>query len=154
LIVGNTGLNDEDGVIEGNTIWGFIGPRSEYFKIKDTMFYNFNFSSSAAIGTCSHCFHPATTDSGSRTMSTSNLTFVDTPRRILYQEPWREIIHDLDGSLTGMGADSWATFFYPHLNHTNCQHLPEEYDGLVCDSTNQMRRIAFWNYSPWSLTMQ
>jgi hypothetical protein len=66
-------------------------------------FYNFADSGSAAIGTCSHCFHPASTDSGGRTMTTKNLTFDDAtvPKRILYQEPWREIIYDVDGTLTG-----------------------------------------------------
>jgi hypothetical protein len=29
--------------------------------------------------------------------------------KIRYQEPYREIILDLDGSLTGLGARSWAS---------------------------------------------
>lgn len=154
LIVGNSGYNDDDDGIKNKTVWGFIGPRYEFFELRDTMFYNFNFQNSAAIGTCSHCFHPATTDSGSRTITTSNLTFVDTPKRILYQEPWREIIFDRDGSLTGMGANSWATFFYPHLNHSECTHSADVHDGVICDSSTQLRRLAFWSYTPWSMTMQ
>jgi hypothetical protein len=68
MIIGNTELNDEDGVLSGSTVWGFIGPREEYFTLDGTSFYNFDFQGSAAIGTCSHCFHPASTDSGGRTM--------------------------------------------------------------------------------------
>jgi hypothetical protein len=76
------------------------------------------------------------------------------PRRILYQEPYREIIHDMDGSLTMKGADTYATYFYPHLNHTECDHDPEMFDGIVCDPTVKLRRLAFYGYTPGSLTMQ
>ena len=38
-------------------------------------FYNFDFNGSAAIGGCSHCFHPAATDSGARTVTFNNTYF-------------------------------------------------------------------------------
>jgi hypothetical protein len=150
MIIGNTRVNDADGLIETSTVWGFIGARHEYLTVKDVSFYNFDFEDSAAIGTCSHCFHPASTDSGGRTLITTGLTIdqASVPRKILYQEPFREIIHDLDGSLTGKGPDSWATFYYPHLEHTMCEHDADQFDGLVCDSTTKLRRIAFHSYSP------
>lgn len=86
LIVGNSGVNDDDGIISKSSVWGFIGPRMEYFTLDTVSFYNFDFSDSAAIGTCSHCFHPASTDSGGRTMTVRNL-YIDeatVPRRIRY----------------------------------------------------------------------
>jgi hypothetical protein len=68
------------------TTWGLIGPRTENFTVYDLRFYNFNFSESAALGTCSHCWHPAATDSGGRTFKVQNLTFDSStvPRRIRY----------------------------------------------------------------------
>jgi hypothetical protein len=119
-------------------------------------FYNFADSDSAAIGTCSHCFHAASTDSGSRTMTVRNLTFDDAtvPKRILYQMPFREIIYDEDGTLTGKGAGSWATFYYNHLNQTECTYDLAKYDGVVCDPSIKLRRIAFHSYTPASITMQ
>jgi len=42
------------------------------------------------------------------------------PRRIKYQFPFREIINDLDGSLTGLGANTWATYAYPHTDQPEC----------------------------------
>lgn len=130
-------MNDADGMIEASTVWGFIGPRTEYMTIRNTKFYNFDFEGSAAIGTCSHCFHPAATDSGTRTMTTNNLEFDEAtvPRKLLYQEPWREIIYDQDGSLTNMGAGSWATFHYPHLEQPECTVDLDQYDGVICDNT-------------------
>jgi len=86
LVVGNTGLNNDDGIISSSTTWGFIGPRWEHFTVDGTAFYNFDFKGSAALGTCSHCFHAATTDSGSRTLIVNNLKIdpVSVPRKILY----------------------------------------------------------------------
>jgi len=84
IVVGNTYLNDDDGVIKNRTVWGYIGPRTENFTMSGVSFYNFDFQKSAAIGTCSHCFHPASTDSGGRTFTVNNLTFdaATVPRRI------------------------------------------------------------------------
>jgi hypothetical protein len=156
MIIGNTRVNDADGLIEGSTVWGFIGARHEYLTVKDVAFYNFDFQDSAAIGTCSHCFHPASTDSGGRTLTTTNLHIDDAsvPKRIMYQEPFREIIHDLDGSLTGKGPDSWASYYYPHLLTENCEYDLDQYDGVICDNSAKLRRIAFYGYQPQSFTMQ
>jgi hypothetical protein len=76
----------------------------------------------AALGSCSHCFHPASTDSGGRTTIFSGLTFDDTTvtRRIRYQPPYREIFYDSDGTLTSVGgatpkAGSWTVPEWTHL---------------------------------------
>jgi hypothetical protein len=86
IVVGNTGYNDENGKISGSSVRGLIGARTENFSVDGVSFYNFDFVNSAALGTCSHCFHPASTDSGGRTMTVSNLVFDDetVPRRIRY----------------------------------------------------------------------
>jgi hypothetical protein len=65
---------------------GIIAPRSENFTIDGAKFYNFNWNKAAALGDCSHCFHPAATDSGARTYVVRNLFFDDAtvPRKIRY----------------------------------------------------------------------
>ena len=90
LIVGKTGLNDHDvrksGAGDQGYIHGIIGPRTEYFSVDGASFYNFNneveaplhfagAENSAALGTCSKCFHGLSSDSGARTMHTKNLHF-------------------------------------------------------------------------------
>jgi hypothetical protein len=57
---------------------------------------------------------------------------------------------DLDGSLTGKGANSMSTFFYPHLEVEECERS-EVFDGVNCDPTVQIRRIAIHNYLPSQL---
>lgn len=63
---------------------GIITPRTENFEIEGVAFVNFDFNDAAALGTCSHCFHAAATDSGARTAWTSGLVFANSPKRILY----------------------------------------------------------------------
>ena len=109
LVVGKS-ANTEEGLDEASP-HGVIGPRSEWFKVENTSFFNFNFNDAAALGDCSHCWHPSATDMGARTVSTSGLKFDDATvtKRIKYQYPFRGIFWDLDGSLTGLDANSWAT---------------------------------------------
>ena len=92
-VIGNTGLNKDSVGNDAMTSWGIIGPRSEGFLIEGAQFFNFNYAESAALGDCSHCFHPASTDSGARTVRTKGLKFDATtvPRRIKYQMPFRGI---------------------------------------------------------------
>ena len=117
LSVGNTGFNDDNGEISSKTLHGLITGRSENLTVSNISFYNFDFADSAAFGHCSHCFHPASTDSGARTATLSNMFFDDStvPRRIRWQAPWRGIFLDLDGTLTAQGSESWATSYWTHL---------------------------------------
>lgn len=135
LVIGRSANTEPD--LDAANVKGLIGPRWDYFTIKNIKFYNLNFGTSAALGDCSHCFHPAATDSGARTYFTSGLSFNDAtvPRRIWYEYPRRGIFADLDGTLTGKGANSWATPDFVHNNQPECTKDLTKYDGIVCDST-------------------
>ena len=65
-VVGRSG--NTDSVLEGATPWGIVGPRTERFLVNGANFYNFDFGGAAAFGTCSHCSHGETMDSGARTI--------------------------------------------------------------------------------------
>lgn len=118
LVVGNTGLNNELNYRYNKAVIGVITPRSEGFRLEGTSFFNFNFAGSAALQDCSHCWHDQATDSGARTVRTSGLIFDDAtvPKRILYELPLAGIWLDLDGTLTGLGPNTWAIPFKPHNN--------------------------------------
>jgi len=113
-IIGKTGNTEK--LLDDASPHGIITPKSEYLYIKDVEFFKFDFNDAAALGTCSHCFHPASTDSGSRTIDVEGLKFTDVTKRIVYQYPYRAIFSDLDGSLTGKGPGSWATYYHEHHN--------------------------------------
>jgi len=96
LIIGKT-INT-DALLDKKSPHGIIAPRTESFMIKNVKFYDFDFNDASGLGTCSHCFHGAATDSGARTIILENLEYNNTPRRIRYQYPWKAIFRDLDGS--------------------------------------------------------
>ena len=128
---------------------GVITPRTENFTLDGVRFYNYNWGKASAIGTCSHCFHPAATDSGARTISTKNLYFdPDTViKKIRYQFPFLDIIKDLDGTLTNKGPNSWAMGYKKHNSWPECEYLKDVFDGHVCDNSHQVRRLAFHDYT-------
>ncbi len=115
---------------------GIITPRTENFQVHDVKFFGFDVAGKAALGSCSHCFHPASTDSGARTVAFSKLYFDPTTvtTKIRYQYPFRDIFYDLDGTLTGLGAKTWATPYWKHNDQPECQDQLEVYDGLICNS--------------------
>lgn len=142
LIIGRT--NNSELALEISEPYGMIGPRTENFRVDNTRFFNFDWGGAAALSSCSHCFHPAATDSGARTIRFSNLTFDSSVKRIAnFQYPWRAIYLDEDGTLTGKGPGSWATPYYPHHNQTECEHNATYWGAVFCDSRVQVRRIAF-----------
>jgi len=149
LVVGHT--NNTSPLLEAATSRGIIAPRSDNFFIQNSRFYNWDWGESAAFGSCSHCFHTASTDSGSRTATVKNITLDETVTRTFnYGYPDRAIFEDLDGSVTGLGAGSWATVYYPHHMVPECEHR-EEHGGVFCDNTVQIRRVAWANSVPSGL---
>ena len=147
LIVGRT--NNSELALEISEPYGIIGPRTENFRVDGVKFFNFDWNEAAALSSCSHCFHPAATDSGARTIRFSNLTIDSSVKRIAnYQYPWRAIFLDEDGTLTGKGPGSWATPYYKHHNQTGCERNASYYGGVFCDNTVQVRRIAFHGTKP------
>lgn len=154
LVIGST-PNSEDVLLLGEGTRGIIGPRSDYFTIRDTKFYNFNFGKSGALSDCSHCFFLPSTDSGARQYVTSNLFFdaQTVPKRIWWQYPFRGIILDQDGSLTGLGSNSWAVAYFPYNDFSGeCTLDNSKYDGHICNPTVQVRRVCWYAMSPGTFT--
>jgi hypothetical protein len=83
LVIGRS--ENTEPLLDAASPHGIITPRSEYFTINGAKFYNLDFNSASGIGSCSHCFHPAATDSGARTVTTKGLVFDSTvPRKLRY----------------------------------------------------------------------
>ncbi len=114
LVIGKS-QNTEEG-LDIASPRGIIGPRTEWFTAQNIKFYSFNFINGGyALGDCSHCFFAASTDSGARTITVKGLQFDSTvTRKIKYEYPYRGIFLDSDGSLTGLGAGSWASANFKH----------------------------------------
>jgi len=63
-------------------------------------------------------------------------------RKIKYQTPYRAIYYDIDGSLTGKGAGSWATPYFKHHEQKGCARDEDVWHGMTCDPSVTIRRIA------------
>jgi hypothetical protein len=73
LVVGRTS-NTEALLDAAPAVRGFIGPGSDNFYITGLRFFNFNWNDAGCLGSCSHCYHGASTDSGARTTIMNNIT--------------------------------------------------------------------------------
>ena len=136
----------------GKNPHGVITPRTDFWTVSDVRFYNFDWARAAAIGTCSHCYFEPSTDSDARTVKLQQLSFTNVNMRVRYQYPFKGILLDQDGTLTGLGSKTWATAYWEHNALVpECQTNREVYDGLLCDSSVQVRRVAIHGAKPGSL---
>jgi len=67
MVVGRSMTNWNGG---SSSPHGIISPRTDKSVFSNIRFYNFDFNSAAAIGTCSHCYSKPSTDSDARTVKT------------------------------------------------------------------------------------
>ena len=147
-IVGTTPDNGDDWTIyRDHAVQGLITPRKDNFLAKNVHFYNYG-DGMTAIETCSHCEHPAATDAGARTSFFEGLTFTNVSQRVRFNVPYKEILIDLDGSLTGNSVNGTVTFYYEHLDVPGCTRDETVYNGLVCDDSVMIRRVEFYAANP------
>jgi hypothetical protein len=134
LVIGMSNNIDPAGDMLNNVSpRGVEMPQREFFNVKNVRFYNYNWNKAAALGTCSHCTAPE--DKGARTATIQKLWFDEATvtRRISWNFPGRAILHDLDGTTTGMGPNSWATPYFKHNHQPECKR-DEANEALYCDN--------------------
>lgn len=84
----------------------------------------------------------------------SNMSYdASVKRRINYGYPYKAIFLDEDGTTTDKGERSWATPYYNHHNHTECERNDTYYGGSICDNRVQVRRVTFSGAKPQSIFM-
>ena len=125
----------------GSSRHGIVAPQSDLWFVTNARFYNFN-GGSAALGDCSHCNTPKA-DSGTRTTRFSELKFVNVSNRIRWNWPFKGIFHDLDGTLTEQGADSYVSAYWKHNDWPECIVDIPVYDGIICMAPLAIERIVF-----------
>jgi len=136
------------GSVDGSGGSGIMAPQKEYWGIEDAYFVNLG--NNYAIKPCTKCLSDTDMAQGAYTTRVKNLKFVNSNKRV----DWtlKDIIWDLDGSFTGLGANSWATQYFAFNNRSSCRHMNEDdtYDkGLVC--TRPIRKVKFKSMEPREL---
>lgn len=136
--------------------YGIYGPQSEYFYVKDSIFLNYG--NSGAITGCNECLVGSEMNQGGFTTRYENITFINTILRLVWSETKKEIIWDIDGSITGI-PDSMITRAYNYLHYIpECTLLlPETVysDSITCGNKNssiRIRRMQIDNVSPSQLS--
>jgi hypothetical protein len=67
-------------------IRGIITPKKDNLKVQNVRFHNYG-TGHTAIETCSHCEHPAATDSGGRVAYFKQLAFTSVTQKVRYNTP-------------------------------------------------------------------
>lgn len=126
----------------GSATHGIVAPKSDLWFVTNVRFYNF-FDGAAALGDCSACETPDT-DSGARTTRFSNLYFdASVGKRIAWRWPFKGIFHDLDGTLTEQGENSYVGAYWKHNVWPECTVDMAVYDGIICPAPYAIERVVF-----------
>lgn len=132
---------------------GVTTSRDEYFSVEGPSFYNFDQSDlQSAIFTCSQCDEGEDRDSA-RTTYIKGVAFDDATvtKRLRFNSPYRDIVIDVDGSLTNKAPLSTIIREGKHLDD-DCTATAEEvakFDGVICDPSIQVRRVSWYHPQPW-----
>ena len=130
------------------TTRGIIGASTEKMRVRDVLFASFNTNlDSAAISTCSQCSGTAT-DSSGRTYFYRDLYFYDTPNKVKFNAPHRDIIYDEDGTL-GNETHRWVVYYWKHIDVDACVRDEDTYNGLLCSRDVSVRRVVFYGSNPY-----
>jgi len=127
---------------------GIVTPRNDKFMVEDIRFYSFD--GLKLFASCSRCeVSPASTDSGGRTIFFRQIKSDDTEsKKVYWTIPRPAIFRDLDGTLTGSSGPAWVSPYFVHNEVPQCKRDEKWDDGLICDNSVQVRRLAFSESQP------
>ena len=131
---------------------GLWAPQNEFFHVKDTTFVNYG--ASGALRGCAKCGDQTSLKQGAYTVRTQGLTFVNTAKKVKFTEPHKQIFYDLDGTLSGVGVQSWLTAPFKFNEYAPACVYGDAIThdgGIVCDNSVEVRRIQIDGYNPVDL---
>ena len=117
---------------------GFWLPQSEYVRVTNVSFVNVP---TVAILMCKQCDTVAQANQGGHTMYSRGLQFINTPIRFHTWYPYKEIVFDMDGSMTGYVNGSLTAYYAFNVN-PHCKQMNATYGGIVCDPSVRVRKLS------------
>ena len=107
-----------------------------------------NYGSSPALSGCNDCDSSESYRQGGYTYRVKNLRFINSTVRTYWNDPPKEIFHDLDGSLTGY-VNGTATPYYAWNEWPECVRQGANFTlGLVCNGQVRVRRMQMSQVAP------
>lgn len=144
-------LNKDFNILSNSGQRAAIFPQNEYFFIRKAKVINYG--ATGAFSGCNSCDVGESFVQGGYTTRFQEIEFINTTRRIYWLQHFKEIFHDLDGSLTNE-VNGMISFYYAYnlWNHT-CYHANELiFDhSIICKNTTKIRRLAVNGFSPYKL---
>jgi hypothetical protein len=152
-----------DGTYSGGKV-GLFAPQNEYFYVKGATFVNYG--DAGAISGCAKCDSHTDMKQGGYTTRFEGLRFVNSPRRVKWTAPYKQIFWDLDGSLTDQSpAGGWLMPYHKFNDwRPACRGMGDasaigtdgqKYDGGIrCDDSVVVRRMQMDGFQPNELQWQ
>jgi hypothetical protein len=145
LIVAHT----VSGASLGTGAGAVFAPQTEFFVAGPLTIVNYG--DAGALRGCADCGSFADLKQGGYTYRWRGLTFVNTPRRVKWTTPFKQIFWDLDGTLTGH-TNGWALPYYRFNDWAPAcvrRDPAVTFDGgHVCDGTVVVRRLSIDDVDP------
>ena len=126
--------------------------QDEYQYVSGVTFVNYG--SSPTLSGCNNCDSSESYRQGGYTYRMQGLQFINSSVRTYWNDPPKEIFHDLDGSLTGH-VNGTATPYYQWNEWPECRRQGANFTyGLVCDGSVRVRRLQISGVAPTQLNYQ
>ena len=124
-------------------------PQAEGVQVVNTTFINWG--PVAAVLTCDVCWSEAEASQSGFTIRTSGIKSINSAQLIQFQYPYKDIILDQDGTLTGVVGGTLTNNYAFNVN-PNCVPQGEELGyGIVCDASVRVRKVAIQYPEPQAL---
>jgi len=144
LLVGNVDPSGQRGQPAIKT------PISDHWFVSGATFVNYP---KAVIEPCTHCnkYDSIFASQAVFTHRFRGLKFVNSPIRVKWMDPFKDILFDMDGSLTGIVNGSLSEHYKFNVG-PDCTRMGVEYSyGIICNANTRVRRLTIMQHAPSQL---
>eukprot|EP00898_Chlorokybus_atmophyticus_P004648 jgi/Chlat1/5184/Chrsp33S05041 len=131
--------------------FGFVAARRDNYLVESSIVRDFDLDYMAAFGSCSACVFVAVRDQDVRLTHFSDMTVINS-NMVEWGYPFKAVFHDMDGTLSGTGVETYITPLWNHLSIPGVCVPSTPWKGLFCAaSQTRIARWTLWNTQPSSL---
>lgn len=141
LIVGHSTDNDHgmDAYHADEKQAGVILPFTDEIVVKNVVFANFEKNNTNCFEASALSDNGDFMTTGGHTYEIENIKYVGSiNQKVRWGRYKTDIIHDIDGTVSGKNVESYITPSMPHLKaHSGCEEITDKYEVpvVVCDNT-------------------
>jgi hypothetical protein len=141
----------------GRNAQAIFAPQHEYWYADGAKFINYG-ETTGAISACAGCCSPVTFRQGAYTTRFENLEWENSPKRTQWTCPYKQILLDLDGSLTGYKGGTALPSYKFNEWDGECWTEAEGENmysggrrGMICNDKVRVRRLQIKDNEPREL---